>query len=235
MPWQALSAVAGCKLVTPPGGYGQMLLFQTSVDRTAWLVAPYNQLTSFATDLRHNEHLRDFLVENRIRIGLRSVDVPPANAPRQKNYGNSITGQNHDKDFTDARVNALAQPVNTESAALVNRKTDREENVNTFWEIQTPQSHHVVEFNNLEMLGVSLKTGSREMDYLQLPAVLLAAEFHQRYISAILKPTHQMDRITLNKEIVCAYRELYTSRSRLFEPLWLVSQVILQRAGFTAD
>jgi len=115
----------------------------------------------------------------------------------------------------------------------MNRRTDREENVNAFWETQTPQSHHVVEFNNLEALGVSSKIGTTEMDYLQLPAVLLAAEFHQHYISAILKPTHRMDKLTLSKEIVSAYRQLYTSRSKLFEPLWIVSKVILQEAGLT--
>lgn len=233
MLWKTLCALPECKLATPPNDYGQLLLFRTAVDKTAWLIAPYNQLVKFATDLRHNEHLRNFLAENQIRIGLRATDVPPTDTTRQKDYGATIVGENHDKDFTSARVNPLAQPMNTEDIAPVNRKMDREENVKTFWETQTPQSHHVVEFNNLETLGVSSKTGSTAMDYLQLPAVLLAAEFHQRYISAILKPTHQMDKPTLSKKIVSAYRQLYTSRSKLFEPLWIVSQVILQEAGLT--
>ena len=114
---------------------------------------------------------------------------------------------------------------------LTNRISDREENVKSFWDSQTPQSHHIIEFNNLEALGVSRKNGNVGMDYFQLPAVLLAAEFHQRYISAILKPTHNWEKSKLAAEIPTVYSSLYLERSKLFEPLWFVSKAILERAG----
>jgi hypothetical protein len=119
--------------------------------------------------------------------------------------------------------------------APINRKTDREENVKDFWATQTPQSHHIVEFNNLKTLGVSTEDGSEGMDYLQLPAVLLAAEFHQRYISTILKPAQRWEKVKLQSEIVVTYRDLYTQRSKLFEPMWLISKTILEHAGVKSD
>jgi hypothetical protein len=73
------------------------------------------------------------------------------------------------------------------------------------------------------------------MDYLQLPAVLLAAEFHQRYISAILKPAQHWGKQQLQSTIASAYRDLYSGRGPLFEPLWRVSRVILDEAGIKTD
>jgi hypothetical protein len=69
------------------------------------------------------------------------------------------------------------------------------------------------------------------MDYFQLPAVLLAAEFHQRYISAILKPTHHWDKPRLAAEMPAVYNGLYFERSKLLEPLWSVSKTIFECAG----
>ena len=218
-----------------PGNSSQFFLLQTSVDDTGWLVGPYEEMTDFATELRRNESLRDFLSANRIRIGLRDTDIPPANIKRQEDYGTFIHGKNHDKDFTTARLNPTAQPVHTEKTPSANRKTDREENVKGFWESQTPQSHHIVEFKNLKTLGVSRKRGNEEMDYLQLPTVLLAAEFHQRYISTILKLTHKWKRSKLQSEIVPIYRSIYLERGKLFEPLWMVTKIILEEADIKSD
>jgi hypothetical protein len=67
------------------------------------------------------------------------------------------------------------------------------------------------------------------MDYYQLPAVLLAAEFHQRYISAILKPSHHWKSAELETRIETVYSDLYEKRSELFKPIWLVSKIILAR------
>src|SRR5262249_7774285 len=153
-------------------------VFRTSVDDTGWLVGPYKGMTRFATDLRHDSALRDFLSSNRIRIGLRKTDIPPANVPRQERYGPLVSGDDCTRDFTADRLNPIVQSVRIQEASSINRKTDREENVKGFWETQTPQSHHIVEFNNLKTLGVSTENGSEGMDYFQLPAVLLAAEFH---------------------------------------------------------
>lgn len=247
MVWNTIQHLRGCKRLTPPRGYSQFFLFQTSHDDTGWLVGPYKQLTPFATGLRNDDALRDFLSANRIRIGLRATDVPPAGIERQERYGSVVKGPDHDRDFTHARLNPIARPVRdftgsrlnpvTGAAipASVNRKTDREENVRDFWTSQTPQSHHIVEFNNLETLGASRKVGNAEMDYLQLPAVLLAAEFHQRYISAILRPAQRWRAQQLKSSIASVYRDLYlrndSGRGRLFEPLWEISKVILNEAG----
>jgi hypothetical protein len=230
MLWKTIANLPGCKPVTPLKNFPQFFLFQTLVDDTSWLVGPYEDLTKFATGLRREILLRDFLSANRIRIGLRDTDIPPTNIKRQKGYGAFIQGKNRDKDFTAARLNPTAQPVHMEKTAPVNRKSDREENVKGFWESRTPESHHIVEFNNLKKLGVSHKRGNEEMDYLQLPAVLLAAEFHQLYISAILKPTQKLERNRLRSEIVSTYRQFYLRRGKLFKPLWAVSKVILEQA-----
>ena len=230
--WNTIAHLPGCKPLTPLKGYPRFFLFQTSMDDTGWLVGPYKELTPFATNLRNDDRLRDFLSENRVRLGLRKTDVPPAEIERQARFGSLIRGTDHDKDFTRDRSNPVARPVQEISPVSINRRMDREENVRTFWASQTPQSHHIVEFNNLETLGVSQKEGDAEMDYLQLPAVLLAAEFHQRYISAILKPAQRLEKEELKSEIGSVYWGLYGGgRGPLFEPLWSVSKVILKEAG----
>jgi hypothetical protein len=231
MLWQAITNLSGCKSVTPPKNHPQLFLFDIPADGTGWLVGRYQDMTRLATDLRTDQVLRDFLSANRVRIGLRTTDVAPADIERRRNYGPLVPGENRDRDFTAARVNPVSQPVHAQPAPTANRKTDREENVKSFWDTQTPQSHHIVEFNNLETLGVSRKAGDAEMDYLQLPAVLLAAEFHQRYISAVLKPSQKREREKLQAGMVSTYRSLYLERSHLFEPMWRISKVILEEAG----
>lgn len=229
--WTRIANLPGCRALIPPRGHARFFLFQSPVDETGWLVGPYNEMTPFATSLRNDELLRDFVSAYRVRIGLRNTDVPPADIERQPRYGRLVRGKDRNKDFTLSRLNPVARPVREANALCVRRKTDREENVKTFWASQTPQSHHIVEFNNLETLGASQKGGDTEMDYLQLPAVLLAAEFHQRYISAILKSPQHWGKQRLQSEIASVYRGLYLARSALFEPLWRISREILNEAG----
>jgi hypothetical protein len=230
MLWNKIANLPGCQPVQL-GKYPQFYLFTTSLNGTGWLVGPYKYLTPLATELRGSSELGELLAAKRVRLGLRDTDVPPTDLERQPRYGASIPGANLDQDFTSARVNPLAPPVKGTTPPPVNRKTDRQENVKRFWDSQTPQSHHIVEFNNLETLGVSRQVGIAEMDYQQLPAVLLAAEFHQRYLSAILKPAQHWQREKLQTEMVGLYRNLYQDRSALFEPLWQVSKVILQETS----
>jgi hypothetical protein len=234
MPWKAIAELAGCESVLPGGDFSRCFVIRTQVDETGWMIGPYEEMTRFATKLRHDADLRDLLGSQRIRIGLRKTDVPPAGTPRQVRYGPAVPGDDCHRDFTDERLDPLVLPVGKE-AVSTNRKTDREQNVKTFWETQTPQSHHVVEFNSLSALGVSTADGKTGMDYRDLPAVLLAAEFHQRYISAILKPAHRWGKIQLHSEMAGLYRDLYRERSKLFEPLWLISKAILERAGVPSD
>jgi hypothetical protein len=231
--WNTIAHLPGCKPLTPPKGYARFFLFMTPADGAGWLVGPYKDMTLLATDLRNDEGLRDFLSANRVRLGLRNTDVPPAGIERQARYGHLVPGTDPNRDFTRGRLNPVALPVRAISPVPVNRKTDRENNVMGFWASQTPQSHHIVEFNNLETLGVSHKVGNAEMDYLQLPAVLLAAEFHQRYISSILKPAQHWGKQQLQSAIGSVYRGLYLGKGPLFEPLWRISKVILNEAGIT--
>lgn len=245
--WSTIAQLPGCRRLTPPNSAAQFFLFQTPLDETCWLVGPYNQMTPFATNLRGNPALRNFVSANGIRLGLRDTDVPPAGGGPQARYGATVRGPNYAADFTSSRSNPLTQPAagftgsrlnataQSAAAAPVNRKTDRQSNVECYWASQTPQSHHIVEFNNLETLGVSNKVGNAEMDYLRLPAVLLAAELHQRYISKILKPAQQWAAPQLKSSIADVYKDIYLRNSarnvRLFEPLWRISQVILKEAG----
>lgn len=139
------------------------------------------------------------------------------------------------KTFAAQRVAALAVPVRPDQPAPLNRVSDGQDNVRRFWQTQTPQSHHIVEFNHLRDVGVSTRDGSGPMDHGQLPCVLLAAEFHQRYFSSILEQTHGWDAARLRSGLGQAYFSLYQSRGVPFRPLWEVSRHILRAAGITVS
>jgi hypothetical protein len=199
-------------------------------EASCWLIGRYKDQTKLATDLRSNGWLQNLLTDNQVRLGLRQTDKPPVDVQRQKRYGATIVGKHHGDDFTAQRRRVLADPVASGSESA-NRRGDREENVRVFWATQTPQSHHIVEFNHLRELGVSREHGDGALDHAQLPCVLLAAEFHQRYISSVLKQTHGWSRERLRSGIVSVYSSLYLGRSPLFSPLWDVSKIILRAAG----
>jgi hypothetical protein len=200
---------------------------------TRWLIGPYEKLTDLATALRNNANLRKLLTSLGVRLGLRATDVPPT-GDRQVRYGDTKAGANQNTDYNALRTHSVAKPaldLAPGESAPSNRRSDREDNVRTFWMSQTPQSHHIVEFNNLRDIKASTKEGKGEMDYKRLPAVLLAAEFHQRYISAFLKQMHGMKEKELRSVIPKLYQTLYLSRSDLFRPLWDVSEVLLREAS----
>jgi hypothetical protein len=228
MLWNFISTLPGCERIAPPGAREtDMFLLRIASDDSAWLIAPYKSLTGFATALREHSDCRDFIVANNVRIGLREQDKPAADVARQPRFGGTVRGPDASRDFTSVRKNQLAIPVNPLPPASNNRRTDREANVLGFWQTQTPQSHHIVEYNNLAKLGVSQPGNMTEMDYDRLPAVLLAAEFHQKYISMILKPPQQWPAAQLRQGISTLYRQVYLHKSALFESLWKVSAAIL--------
>jgi hypothetical protein len=235
MLYNEIKRLRGCQPLKHKN-YSQLFLLSIpkDEDHTNWLVGPYKSMTPLATRLRDDPELRDLLWDNRVRLGLRKTDAPPADIDPQKRYGPTVRGTSYNQNFVQARVNPVATPVQVLTPAPVNRRTDREANVKGFWDSLTPQSHHIVEFNNLETLGVSHENGIGEMDYDNLPAVLLAAEFHQRYISAVLKPAQHWGKAALQTGMVTLYRDLYQKRSPLFEPLWRVSKVILTEARLPA-
>jgi hypothetical protein len=230
--WNTISKLPGCERVAPLGSReANMFLLRIASDKSSWLIAPYASLTVFATALRERADLRDFLTSNRVRIGLRETDKPPADMERQKSFGATVAGPKADLSHVAERTNPQALPVNPGAAQSMNRRTDREANVHGYWQTQTPQSHHIVEYNNLAKLGVSREGKAKEMDYDRLPAVLLAAEFHQKYISMILKPPQRWPQDDLRRGISMLYRRLYEQRSELFKPLWKVSEAILAEGG----
>ena len=206
---------------------------ENPIGGTHWLVGRYREVAAIAKQLRDDKNLRDILTHHQVCIGLRKEDVPPKEVARQERYGPTVRGQDYQTDFTARRPNPLALPVHSNRPIPINRRGDREQNVKDYWATQTPRAHHIVEFNNLETLGVSHEIGDKEMDYKQLPAVLLAAEFHQRYISSILKPAQKLSAPTLRAGIAAVYQGLYQGRGQMFEPLWEISKIILKQAGIT--
>jgi hypothetical protein len=196
-----------------------------------WMIGQYNDQTGLATQLRNNEFAQDFVAKERVRLGFRSSDLPPIGLKRQERYGSTIAGTDAGKHFGVQRVNPLTPQVISGQSEPINRRGDREENVRRFWESQTPHSHHVVEFNHLRDLGLSKAVGLGPMDRGQLPCVLLSAEFHQRYISSILKQTHGWKVERLRSDLPRVYASIYLSRGTPLRPLWEVSRVILRAAG----
>ncbi len=175
--------------------WDKLLLTRAVGAHGCWLVGPHPDLSSLATKLRDEPALCLRLHEAKVRFGFRATDVPPLNAVRQERYGNKVFRKGT-LDFQGQRLHQMIKTAKelkhpTLSIPPPNfRKSDLLVNVGTYWATQTPQAHHIVEFNNLAGMGLSTEGGSEELDYDQLPCVLLMAEFHQRYISSVLKQTH---------------------------------------------
>ncbi len=232
--WDKIKSITDARCLEALDSYGEMWLLPApqipSLSPSGWLVGKYKEQTRLATDLRTSAKLRQILTDSQVRFGLRESDRPPADVVRKKAYGSTVVGENSSKDFTAQRIQALATPVRP-GAPPVNRLSDQEDNVAQFWATQTPQSHHIVEFNHLRDIGKSTRRGSGELDRGQLPCVLLMAEFHQRYISSILKKTHGWSQAELLAGLVKVYSDIYTMRTDLLRPLWEVSRIVLHAAG----
>jgi hypothetical protein len=211
-----------------------------------WLIGKYRDLRSVAKQLRTNKKLCDELWDNGVRFGFRTsgknpTDVPPLGRKRQKAYGDmkqrAVTA-----DFSKKRGIPVLQPVRP-APSPSHRISDEFSNVDTYWETQTPQAHHIVEFDNLESLGLSTR-GTGDLDYYGLPCVLLMAEFHQRYISSVLKHLHGFNGKTLSpekktaalKNLEGAYKALYDQSAHgkeeafPFRSLWYISETIFGEA-----
>lgn len=238
--WADIQKIPGAETVETPG-YGEAILLAvpTLRPRKHWMIGRYKDQTRLATALRTERTAQVFVAKCRIRLGFRDTDVPPIDLERQGEYGETVKGESASQDFSDERVKELTAPVKPANAEMTNRISDRKENVKTFWASQTPQSHHIVEFNHLEGIGKSKAAGDGELDHAQLPCVLLAAEFHQRYVSSILKRTHSWDEGQLRKNMTNTYFSIYVAEGRMagakgdapLAPLWRVSRIILRAAG----
>ena len=230
MLWQNIKDLLPDTRITLPVPYGEIFAVVIPGTNTSWLIGPYARLTKLATALRSDGDLWKMLTKLGVRIGLRTTDTPSMEE-RQIRFGETVKGTVDEKAIAKMRKlegakTALGQ------AADPSRRNDRETNVASFWKTRTPESHHIVEYNNLRDIGESTKgkKGAGEMDHAQLPAVLLAAEFHQCYISVFLKKMHGMEKEALRKFMPGVYHSLYVEQSDLFEPLWEISKVILKRA-----
>jgi hypothetical protein len=232
--WQDIKSIKDCQVVTTPG-YGESILLPVpglgASSDSFWMVGQYKDQTGLATDLRNNPTVQDFVADHGVRFGFRESDRPPAGLNRQTRYGSTIVGANVGKSFVSQRANPLTTSANPGQPAPINRLSDREDNVRLFWASQTPQSHHIVEYNHLRNIGVSKRIGLGPMDRAQLPCVLLAAEFHQRYISSILKGTHGWSAAQLRAGMPQTYFSIYFTGGVPLRPLWEVSRIILRAAG----
>ena len=199
------------------------------------MIGRYRQQKRLATALREKGYAQEFVADNFVRLGLRHTDVPPTDKVRQVSFGKSEPGDNptgsSTGNFVKDRVNQLLDPVDAENAAKTNRVSDQEKNVETYWDTRTPEAHHIVEFNHLSKLSFSKRRGTNELDHGELPCVLLMAEFHQRYVSSILKLTHGWDVEDLRKNLRHTYFSIYAERGEPLWPLWQVSQVILEEVN----
>ena len=238
MMWDDLKKITGARTITVPGGYGEAILLPVaganSPTPSCWMIGQYKDQTRLATALRQDASLQTFISGQQIRFGLRESDRPPAvGTVRQERYGAPTVGPGANVNFALQRVQPVSVPVRPGVPAPGNRIGDEDGSKLRFWATQTPQSHHVVEFNHLRDMGFSQKIGAGPMDHAQLPCVLLSPEFHQRYFSSILKQTHGWGNNRLRAEIVQTYTSLYVSGGIPFRPLWEVSKIILRAAGLT--
>ena len=258
MSWESLQPTSGPKVASHLASYGTIYLLPippvADQPQAYWMVGAYNVLQPLAEKLRGNQTLRDILTAYRVRLGLRVGDVPPVSPDQQSSYGTNVTattaGQTHTGERkpsayqTVTEINALVA-AHTGKTARINpgsghteRITDLLENKYTYWEKKTPEAHHIVEFTQLEALGVSRATGNGPFDHAELPCVLLAAEFHQRFITRILEQARAKAKtlpgLTEKRAYLKTLREVYSTlykrNGTLFLPLWDAAQTILNAA-----
>jgi len=221
------------KRVSGPGNIGDMyLLHIKKVGGQAasnWMVGAYEEQTKLTKNLRNSLKKQTFISGHDVRFGMRKTDHPPKTKFKkyQKGYGKAQVGKHVHTNFKHKRKTSLSAPT-CGGPAPENRRSDREQNFNSYWLRMVPQSHHIVEYNHLEKL-VPDEIGVGPMDHAQLPCVLLAAELHQLYVGKVLDPTRDWDQKKLKKDIGEVYRSLYSGP--VLDPLWTVAKIILQAAG----
>ena len=254
--WDAIKAESKICKPEPMPGFQGLLAVDGGVPERRWLIGPHPELSRIATGLRNNAQHCAILSSKCIRLGFRKTDCPPK-------YGvaaQESCGEMQEQAVTDHSLNRQnpiirsAKEIKQQLKPSVSkplkpppdwRKSDEFPNVQSYWATQTPQAHHIVEFNNLEQLGLSSLDGTGELDYKQLPCVLLMAEFHQRYISSALKLTHNgvganpssplgeklvaLDRLRRTYEALYDL-STYADAARPFQSLWEISRIIFEVA-----
>ncbi len=257
MPGQNDSLLSLFPVADRLSGFGTVHLIPTPRDDFRWLVGGYETLRGIAEALRMNATLRALVAGYQVRIGRRLSDEIPTSPKQQVGYGPETLNLDALLDHTGKRrpgsaagtatVNQnraalspiIGQPVdNAEQSGLAYRYTDKFQNLKTYWEKKTPECHHIVEDNQLRALGVSNKEGNQPLDHRNLPCVLLAAEFHQKFITPILQPTRlkpntvldKAERPAFHRKLQGVYETMYQRNGTLLLPLWNVASIILAEA-----
>lgn len=228
--WEEISRSSVCDPVSLPEPYTEALVTRDPGCSQHWLIGPHPILNRLAKQLRSDQVLCELLRERGVCFGFRVTDVPPLARNRQKSYGDRVTRAT--TDHSKQRRETKHQPVYSAVLAPTARVTDEFACVETYWATQTPQAHHIVEFNNLEAVGVSCVGGAGDLDYDRLPCVLLIAEFHQRYVSSVLKSMHKWQGRSrqLLKQLRPCYETIYRKQAPGLLSLWHISKIILDTA-----
>jgi len=207
------------------GNFHNVFLAPNPTESRNWVVGTYPVLCELSRELRINHELCQSLFEKGIQYGFRETDKPPTGLIRQKEYG-TLEAQPAGN-FSKSRKIETHTPIAKKKVCGF-RISDQYTNIMSYWKTQSPQAHHIVEFNNLEAVGVSTRTGSGDLDYHQLPCVLLMAEFHQKYVSSKLKDTHTWDeqRAELIKKLRVRYDQIYYSDAPQLASLGKISAAI---------
>jgi hypothetical protein len=192
MPWQKL---AQSPLLVPLslGGINFQQVYLTtdrpgllSSDRhRPWVIGPHHVLTTMAAILRVQLELRKLFTKLRVRLGDRSIDIPPTEP-----YLKSIP----------------ASPLksNPTPGQPFNRERDHHQGVEDFWRRKTLESHHIVEDNIVKKLNQDRGALVRG----NAPCVLLAGELHQRVFSAAMTRLNERDAFSPNLSGPVALKQL---------------------------
>ena len=223
--WAFLVSSGNCVPAGLTGKFESVLMAPNAKESLNWLVGTYPVLCEMSKSLRTSESLYKLLCEKGVQYGFRKTDKPPTGIIRQKEYGKSEAQPAGD--FSKSRIIETHTPISKDKVCD-SRISDHYANIKSFWKSQSPQAHHIVEFNNLEMVGVSTRTGSGDLDYKQLPCVLLMAEFHQRHVSSKLRDTRTGDDQPAEriKKLRARYDQIYCSHAPQLASLGKISAAI---------
>jgi hypothetical protein len=226
--WERIKSAGVCKPLPLPEPFPDVLVTRDIGQEGHWLVGPYSNLKRLARQMRSDAALCELLSKRKVRFGFRETDQPPTGLKWQRAYGEMEPRAS--ADHTAERKKTILSPVLPNQPQPTARFSDEFANVERYWAAQTPQAHHIVEFNNLRELGLSSEEGTGDLDYKQLPCVLLMAEFHQRYVSSYLKSTHEWD--GKPKEVLARltnlYQAIYRHQNRALHSLWQIAETILK-------
>jgi hypothetical protein len=200
-----------------------------------WLIGPYDSLTRLATTLRTDPDLRAEIADRGVRFGAREGDVTWKDDVFGRELQKRIGPRNNpaQSDYTGWRTETLHQPLIAAPPAC--RQSDQYDNVKSFWETQTLQSHHLVEHATLKRLGVSRDDMDDDFHHNKLPCVLLVGELHQRYVTAFLREQRDLFRPGMSSgEAFQALQEvfgsMYGEQGKLFLPLHRIAEKVNEAA-----